>query len=555
MPSPKPPGLEPPAPGEASVQRKPGDSMEAASAVATPIGPAAHPLLPRLCPTCEGRFPANFKVCPHDATPLQAAPEEDHDRLLGTTLAESYQIVRLIGEGGMGRVYEARHTRLRNKRFAIKVLVEEYAHQPEVVARFEREAEAASAIAHPNVVGVFDVHRLPDGRPYIVGEYLEGQEFGELLDRVGVLEPQIAVRIVRQVCMALDAAHAHGVIHRDMKPENVFLIGDPAAPLVKVLDFGISKQDDGRANLTRTGMVMGTPSYMAPEQARGEKVDHRADLYAVGAILYRSVTGQPPYDGEDGAMVLTKVLTEDPPRPRDVNPKVLESLELVIQRAMARSPDDRYRSMVTLEADLADLDPFGPLPRASSTMLTPLANVTVVDTSGETEPPQGPATPEPLTERAQQTARLVRSTRPLLILHTVLSYFWIAAGLVALAVDMFRWTRGAGGSITGAEVILIVIGTLLASATPLVLWVRYLERDVWRNTPRCLEIRELLGSSLIASVSAYGLLALVVVLAEGVFERLPLGATKGAWGGPLFLVALCAGVATWVLKVRVARRA
>jgi serine/threonine protein kinase len=536
--------------GPAVERRRPRPGESAGSAVATPIGPSIHPLLPRRCPRCDGRFPADFKVCPHDAVPLEDPEDEEHDSLIGSTLADSYRIVRLIGEGGMGRVYEARHTRLRNKRFAIKVLVEEYAHQPEVVARFEREAELSCQIAHPNVVGVYDVHRLPDGRPCIVSEYLEGQEFGALLEDVGRLDAPTAVRIVRQVCLALNAAHACGVIHRDMKPENVFLIGDPAAPLVKVLDFGISKQDDGRANLTRTGTVMGTPAYMAPEQARGQKVDHRADVYSVGAILYRATTGKPPFDGEDGAQVLTQVLTVEPPRPRDVYPALPESVELVIQRAMAPNPASRYETMLDLEADLAELDPHGPLPRASSTLLTPLAAVAVVDSTAAAEQPSRVIPSGTLTVRATHTARAVKAARPALVLLSVLACLWVAAGLVAMSIDLLRHLRGVGGTVTSTEVTLIVVLTVVASATPLFLWVRYLQRNVWHNTPRCLALREILSSALVVSLCCYGLLALGVTLTEAAVRRMPLGSSSGLGGGLLFIPALLLGAISGWTKAR-----
>lgn len=545
-------GFEPPelksSPAAAAGRDRPQARHSDSSAVATPIGPATHLALSKMCPTCQGRFPANFRVCPQDASVLTEAPSEQPDPLIGATLAGSYQIAQLIGEGGMGRVYEARHTRLPNKRFAIKVLLEEFARQPEVVARFEQEAEAASAIAHPNIVSVFDVSRLPDGRPYIVSEYLEGQEFGALLERVGRLQPEVAVRIVRQVCVALEAAHAGGVIHRDMKPENVFLIGDPTAPLVKVLDFGISKREDSRANLTRTGMVMGTPSYMAPEQARGEKVDRSADIYAVGAILYHALTGRPPFDGEDGAAVLSQVMLGEPPNPRKVNPDIPETLELVIQHAMERKPAARYRNMLELEADLAELDPHGPLPRASSTLITPASMHAADPVSTSDSTRAGPRMA--LTLRATQTARIVRSARPLVVLYSALAYLWVSSGLIVFAVDVIRRVGGAGQAVTGKEVLILVIGMLLASATPMVMWVRFLRQHVWRNTPRCLRLRSILGVALVASLFTFGLVSLVVLLVEGAVLRLPLGKSIGGWGGLAVLPSLVSGLVAGALRTR-----
>src|SRR5688572_12375913 len=209
------------------------EGSRTADAVGDPAGP-------KRCPKCGGRYPADFKVCPRDAIALEDAPADD-DPLIGVTLADSYEIVREIGEGAMGRVYEARHTRLPTKRYAVKVLHEELAREPQVVTRFQREAEAASGLLHPNVVGVYDVNHTPDGRPYIVAEFLDGEELGDYLERIGKLPYGAAVHIVRQVCRALGAAHARGIVHRDVKPENVYLTGEPSAPIIKVLDFGISK--------------------------------------------------------------------------------------------------------------------------------------------------------------------------------------------------------------------------------------------------------------------------------------------------------------------------
>ncbi|HEV8551715.1 MAG TPA: serine/threonine-protein kinase, partial [Polyangiaceae bacterium] len=298
--------------------------------------PSSSSLMSRRCPVCDGRFPADFRVCPRDAVALEDAPEGE-DPLVGQVLADSYEVTRLLGEGGMGRVYEARHTRLTGKRFAVKLLHSDLARQPEVVTRFQREAEAASGIQHPNVLSVHDVNVTLDGQPYIVTELLQGEELGEYLERVGKLPVADAVRVVRQICKALGAAHDSGVVHRDVKPENVFLTGDLKRlehATVKVIDFGISKvAQAGGESLTKTGMVMGTPDYMPPEQARGDRVDARADIYAVGAILYRALTGKKPFEGLDPMATLTAVLVQEPGRPSSVNPDVPLALELVIQRA------------------------------------------------------------------------------------------------------------------------------------------------------------------------------------------------------------------------------
>jgi serine/threonine-protein kinase len=246
----------------------------------------------KLCPSCEARYPEHFRACPRDGTALVEV-----DDVVGTTLSGTYFVRRTLGEGAMGQVYEARHTRIPAKRFAIKMLHPEYRAEPQILARFAREAEAAATLNHPNVVVVVDVDRTPDGRPFLVSEYLEGKELGDHLTAVGKMPISAAVRVTLQIAGALAAAHARGIIHRDVKPENVFLTGDLAAPVVKVLDFGISRLDHRSGQqLTQAGAVIGTPAFMPPEQARGDRVDHRADIYAVGALLYTVLTGQRPFD-------------------------------------------------------------------------------------------------------------------------------------------------------------------------------------------------------------------------------------------------------------------
>lgn len=503
----------------------------------------------RVCPKCGSRFPQNFKVCPHDAVPLTDAPVSSEDHLIGQVLGEAYEIVRMVGEGGMGRVYEARHVRLRNKRFAIKILLDEFARQPEVVARFQREAESASGIAHPNVMGVYDVHRTAEGRPYIVGEFLEGDELGALLDRIGKIDVGSAVRIVRQVCRALEAAHARGIVHRDMKPENVFLVGDRAAPLAKVLDFGISKQQDGKAGLTRTGMVIGTPSYMAPEQARGAKVDHRADIYGVGGILYRALTGHRPFEGEDAAAVLTAVLTEEPVRPRAHEPSIPENLELVLQRAMAKEPADRYQTMAELDAALAEFDTRAPL--ASSSLLD-ATNTGTLPVSGLDKTVIA-VTGLGTGEQSASLAREAKRARPMLIVYTLMGYAWLVAGLVSGIADVLRFMRAPNDTVTYTEAVLLTLGVGLATLTPLALWVRYLKRDIWRNTMRSLNLSRQVGAAVGVSLATYGALMLLLQVLEGVVLRLPLNSGQPALSGLLFGLGLVAGWGAWVRQARLRR--
>jgi serine/threonine protein kinase/Flp pilus assembly protein TadD len=275
---------------------------------------------------------------------------------LGTVLDGRYKIRSLIGEGGMGRVYEAEHAEI-GKRVAVKILHPVYSRTPEVVERFRREARAASRIGHPNIVDVTDSGTTTDGSVYFVMEYLEGVELADIIDREGALAVPRALEIAIQICRALAAAHAAGIIHRDLKPENIFIVArEGTAEFVKVLDFGIAKsaelEEKRSERLTHPGMAMGTPEYMAPEQAAGKPADFRVDIYAAGAILYEMLTGVPPYDGENFMEILSKKANEPPVPPRVLRPDVSEVVEQVVLKAMARDPAERFATMEVFEYEL-----------------------------------------------------------------------------------------------------------------------------------------------------------------------------------------------------------
>ncbi len=499
---------------------------------------------PKRCPTCKGRFPADFRVCPRDATPLEEAPA-DADPLIGSVLSDTYEVVRAIGEGGMGRVYEAVHRRLHNRRYAIKVLHHEHARQPDVVSRFQREAEAASALAHPNVLEVYDVDRTPDGRPYMVAELLEGEELGRHLERLGRLELAAAIGIVRQICRALGAAHARGVVHRDMKPENVFLVTEAGAPgmpgtvRAKVIDFGISKLGDSKGTLTKTGVVIGTPAYMPPEQARGSHVDHRADIYAVGAILYRTLTGQKPFDGSDVVATLTSVVVDEPTRPSTLEHTISPGLELVIQKAMAKEPGERYASFAELEAALAEHDPAGtPSPPSFQPALAqPEAGTahTLLDPT-----PRAGSSPSVDT-------RNIAGARSSLVLWSIGGALWVFFGLIDSLASVVRLLRGRG-DLTPTEMTLSVGGALALLLTPAVFWVRHLSKRVWPSTPRAVDAAAALRTALLASCVAYGL----CLLGGHIFATLinPSLALEGWLGWPVIAygAALLALVTSWLLR-------
>ena len=283
-------------------------------------------------------------------------PARPQDPWLGTVLAETYTIVRVLGAGGMGNVYEARHTRLPNS-FAIKVLCEDMFRDERALARFRREAEIACRLKHRNIVGVLDFNTTPEGQPYIVMELLEGEDLSRRLRRCDRLPLATAVSIALQTAAALSAAHAQGVVHRDLKPQNIFLCRQADCDdFVKVLDFGISKLVGVKSSLTAEQAILGTPWYMAPEQAGGEAhlVDHRADLFALGAIVFEALAGKRPFDGENVLAVLHHVIHEEPASLIVANPEVPPAVETVVRRALAKQPEERYQQAEDFACALAD---------------------------------------------------------------------------------------------------------------------------------------------------------------------------------------------------------
>jgi serine/threonine protein kinase len=278
------------------------------------------------------------------------------DPLLGRIVQERYRILRKLGDGGMGAVYEGEHVRIK-RRVAIKVLHAQFAQNSEIVERFNREAQAATAIGHPNICEATDMGTFEDGTSYMVLEYLEGRDWADDLETQGPQPLGKTLHILRQVCGALQAAHDKGIVHRDMKPENVFLIerqGDP--DFVKVVDFGISKMQtpgEDRA-LTQTGTALGTPYYMSPEQCQGKKdIDHRSDLYSLGVILFQALTGQVPFDDEAYPMLVLKICTQPPPSLLPFRPDLPPQLDTVLHHLLAKDPAHRYASCRDLSAALA----------------------------------------------------------------------------------------------------------------------------------------------------------------------------------------------------------
>ncbi|WP_224249114.1 serine/threonine-protein kinase [Hyalangium gracile] len=282
----------------------------------------------------------------------------DGDEYIGQTLAKKYRVEALIGEGGMGKVYRARQLAL-DKQVVLKVLRQSLLSDERTVARFQREAKAASRLNHPNSISILDFGQAEDGALFIAMEFVPGQDLHQVLSREWPLPESRVVRIVSQVLSALSDAHGAGVIHRDLKPENIMVEQRRNEPdFVKVLDFGIAKITDSSGEdvpaLTRAGFVCGTPEYMSPEQARGAQLDHRSDLYAVGVILYQLTTGLLPFESDSAVGFATKHLTEEPPPPSRRRPdaRISPAMERLILRALSKDPNDRPANAEAFKAEL-----------------------------------------------------------------------------------------------------------------------------------------------------------------------------------------------------------
>lgn len=430
---------------------------------------------------------------------------EEADVLLGRSLNDTYVIEAALGEGGMGRIYRAHHTRIPQKLFAIKVLRPELARNPGVQARFQREAETAACISHPNVVGVYDVGRTLDGWSYLVCEFLEGADLAAYIEQKERLDTGTAVHIALQVCDALTAAHERNVVHRDLKPHNVFLLADgsgvvPERPTIKVLDFGLSRfLDTSDAQLTRTGVIMGTPAYMAPEQARAERGDHRVDVYGAGTVLYTALTGQAPFKEDTLHATVLAVMTGDPERPRSLNPEIPEALELVIQRAMAKDPKDRYANMAELRAALEPFDP------AQASRIKPQGNTKA------TNHHRG-------SWAMIQADDFELGTSRSRLLFYMLASVALCSILLASSVSGIELFTGPI-TFTRTELGLLLLagfGTLL---TPVILLVARLRQTVWGNSVRVLELLETVRRPVLAGIFAYGLATLGLRFADEVLSR------------------------------------
>lgn len=300
----------------------------------------------RVCLTCATEFDDSHETCPNDDTALTRIID---DSLIGVVFADKYEIIEALGSGGMSTVYRARH-RFLSKDVAIKVLKGNTASSTESLRRFQREARATSAVSHPGIVGISDFGLSPDGRAFLVMDYLQGESVSAMLDRVGTLALPQMVALCCQICEALAAAHEKGIVHRDLKPSNIMLVNnEDGTAQAKLVDFGLAKivEEDSHASMkiTQTGECFGSPLYMSPEQCMGKKVDHRTDIYALGAILYELLTGYPPIMGQNAADTVRRQVVDRPaPIPPEV--RVPNEVKLIIYRCLHKEPNWRPQSAI-----------------------------------------------------------------------------------------------------------------------------------------------------------------------------------------------------------------
>jgi serine/threonine protein kinase len=371
----------------------------------------------------------------------------------GTVLGEVYRVARRLAEGGMGAVYEAEHLRT-GRRCAVKVLAPELSANAEALSRFHREVEITAKLAHPHVVQVFDVGELASGQPYLVMEFLEGEDLAQRLRRVGRMNLIEAVHVAKQIASALAGTHSHGIVHRDLKPANIFLLDVEGSPdFVKVVDFGISKIPRSADKLTRASVLIGTPEYMAPEQASGlgDSLDHRTDQWALAVIVWEMLSGRPPFSAPELSALLFAIV-HNPPAPLHggtAGPAVT-AVESVLLRALAKRQSDRFPTVSSFVRAL------------ESAAVTTVATTAVA-------PVNRPATPLATVARlADRGTRWLRPTRwnalkPSLVLQTLhlrrapsldvplprRRWWWLVVAIPMVAAGVM-WTMTAHAPTTAA---------------------------------------------------------------------------------------------------------
>ena len=402
----------------------------------------------KTCSVCGTEWPDDTKFCPNDGTTLHA-PVAGAD-LVGSIIADKFHIEKKLGEGGMGTVYLAEHVKMRRKS-AIKVMAPAVASDPEAIARFNREAANAARINHPNVCQIYDFGDTEDGTIFLAMEFIEGESLSDLLQREGRLSLERAAGILRQTGAALQVAHDERIVHRDLKPDNIMLAkARDGSDVVKVVDFGIAKAMTGEEGqkVTKTGLVVGTPEYMSPEQLSGDVLDGRSDIYSLALVFFRSVTGSLPFQADSAQETMVKRLTDAPLKLAEVAPDAQwpPRLQGVMDRALERMPADRYASAAMFAGDVENAVRSAAVPlsvdtegatqimdRSATEELTP----TRVSSESKTVTPQTPApVPSPPRARAKK--------KPVVAIAASLAAVIVIGGSTAVVLLRGGEEQGAG---------------------------------------------------------------------------------------------------------------
>ncbi len=308
----------------------------------------------KICPTCGTEYPLSERFCPRDGTALRSSsPNAD---LVGSVVHEKFHVIKKLGEGGMGAVYLAEHVKM-GRKVALKVMNPGMHQDPDAIARFNREAKNASQLNHPNVCGIYDFGETPEGLIYLAMEFIEGSSLTSVIEKSGGLTAARAANIIHQAADALQVAHDYGIVHRDLKPDNIMIArARDGSDMVKVVDFGIAKASSSDAQkVTKTGLVVGTPEYMSPEQLAGDKLDGRSDIYSLGLVAFNCLTGKLPFPSNSAQEAMIMRLTDQPKTLAEMRPEVAWPAELqaVMDRALARDANERYQSAAEFGRDIA----------------------------------------------------------------------------------------------------------------------------------------------------------------------------------------------------------
>jgi serine/threonine-protein kinase len=416
----------------------------------------------RICPQCGTEYPANARFCELDGTALRSVSATGD--LEGSIIADRYLILKKLGEGGMGQVYLAEHVKM-GRKSALKIMHPRLMKDVEAIGRFNREAANASRINHPNVAAIYDFGETSEGVIYLAMEFVDGQPLSRLVEREGILPPRRSAEIARQAAEALAVAHEMGIVHRDLKPDNIMVArGRDGADLVKVVDFGIAKaagaEPGSVQQVTRTGMIVGTPEYMSPEQLSGETLDGRTDIYSLAIVAFNMLTGQLPFPAPTAQESMIMRLTERPKRLAELRPDVPwpPDVEGVMDRALARDRSQRYQTAGEFGRDLslaiarmADTMPMEPVRRAAGgvvppTRVAPGAAFTPLSATGVGDAPvvsPRPLSPSPASGAAKPATPPVRRYAPVVA--------GVTAVLVALAIVIPRLEKSQTPGTTGTS--------------------------------------------------------------------------------------------------------